>query len=139
LRSEREWVRSTRAVGTDAQSGPLLRDGGGPAGPLSFAQQRLWFIDRLAPGNPAYNVAVAVRLRGALDGDRLRAALGAVVDRHQVLRTTFPDRHGAPYALAQPSRDPVSLPVRDLEAGEVPARVEALAATPFDLAAGPLW
>src|SRR5688500_11889079 len=64
------------------------RPGGGPA-PLSFAQQRLWLVDRLEPGSPAYNMPYALRLRGVLDGGALRASLDALVRRHETLRTTF--------------------------------------------------
>src|SRR6266542_2212419 len=57
--------------------------------PLSFAQQRLWFLDQLAPGNPFYNMPRAYRIRGALRPDILRRALSAIVSRHEALRTTF--------------------------------------------------
>ncbi|MFZ5503865.1 MAG: amino acid adenylation domain-containing protein, partial [Pseudomonadota bacterium] len=57
--------------------------------PLSFAQQRLWFIDELEGGTPQYNMPVAVRLRGALDGHALQTALDTLVARHEVLRTTY--------------------------------------------------
>ena len=57
--------------------------------PLSFAQQRLWVLDRLEPGNGVYNLAFAVRLAGALDLDALQSALNEVVGRHEVLRAEF--------------------------------------------------
>lgn len=56
---------------------------------LSFAQQRLWFIDQLEPNNPIYNVPLALRLRGKLNVEALKAALNAIVARHEVLRTSF--------------------------------------------------
>ena len=62
------------------------REGGGPA-PLSFAQERLWFIDRLEPGSAVYNIPVAWRLGGALDEAALERALGEIVRRHEALRT----------------------------------------------------
>jgi amino acid adenylation domain-containing protein len=65
---------------------PVPRDG--PL-PLSFAQQRLWFLDQLQPGNPLYNVPLAIRMRGALDAAALEEALNGVAARHEVLRTTF--------------------------------------------------
>ncbi|HEX7238685.1 MAG TPA: amino acid adenylation domain-containing protein, partial [Longimicrobiaceae bacterium] len=68
---------------------------GGPL-PLSFAQQRLWFIDRLEPGSSAYNMSFALRLRGALDPAVLHAALGELTRRHETLRTTFAKRGGEP-------------------------------------------
>src|SRR6185503_16072552 len=56
--------------------------------PVSFAQERLWFLNRLEPDNPFYNVAVALELRGALDATALARALSAIAARHEVLRTT---------------------------------------------------
>src|SRR5438128_2122282 len=57
--------------------------------PLSFAQQRLWFLDQLAPGSLAYNMPTAMRMDGALDAGALRRALDEIVRRHEALRTTF--------------------------------------------------
>ncbi|HEU4538929.1 MAG TPA: amino acid adenylation domain-containing protein, partial [Polyangiaceae bacterium] len=82
--------RIARARGEPAPE-PLPRAAeGGPARP-SFAQERLWFLDRLHPGGSAYNVPSALRLRGPLDVEALRGALRALVERHEGLRTTFVD------------------------------------------------
>ncbi|HVR95722.1 MAG TPA: non-ribosomal peptide synthase/polyketide synthase, partial [Thermoanaerobaculia bacterium] len=115
---------------------PVLRDGDLP---LSFAQQRLWFLDQLEPGNPAYNIPLAVRLTGELPVDRLRGVFAEVVRRHESLRTTFASRDGRAVQVISPPR--VELPVLDLS--QVPES-EALrlardeARRPFDLQRGPL-
>ncbi|CAM5450559.1 NRPS protein OS=Streptomyces glaucescens OX=1907 GN=nrps2B PE=4 SV=1 [Streptomyces glaucescens] len=110
--------------------------------PLSFAQQRLWFLDRLRPGDPRYNSAVALRLTGALDHTSLAAALEHVVARHEALRTTFEESDGTPAQTVHPA-GPLPLPVRDLTApGDGPADLDAALLAeyerPFDLEAGPL-
>jgi len=116
--------------------------------PLSAAQGRLWLLDRLHPGNTAYNMTGAVRLRGALDVAALGAALGDVLRRHEVLRSRFPaNDDGEPVALVEPAQAAArgALPRIDL-AALPPARRETelrvlLARQerrPFDLAAGPL-
>ncbi len=136
-------IEGLRSAGTTIV--PLIRrvPREGPL-PLSFAQQRLWVVDRLDPGGAAYNMAGALRLRGRLDAAALRASLDALVERHEALRTTFPERDGAPVQVVHPPA-PVQLPVVDLRAlppgaGEREAKrlagVEAL--RPFDLARGPL-
>ncbi|HEX2252566.1 MAG TPA: condensation domain-containing protein, partial [Thermoanaerobaculia bacterium] len=115
----------------------------GPA-PLSFGQQRLWFLDRLEPGSPAYNVPVAVRLTGALAVEPLRRALEEIVRRHAVLRTRFREVDGEPVqeAVAAP---PLALPTVDLgalsaerQAAAVRRVVREEGGRPFDLAAAPL-
>ena len=83
--------------------------------PLSYSQQRLWFLDQLEPGNSAYNVYRAVRLAGALDRAALRCSFEEIVRRHSILRTTFPTIDGQPWqAIAEPG--PFPLPEIDLTA-----------------------
>jgi amino acid adenylation domain-containing protein len=112
--------------------------------PLSFAQQRLWFLEQLERPGALYIVPVAVRLRGRLNVGALERALGEVVRRHEVLRTTFASEGGSPLQVVTPSRA-LSLPVNDLRGlagAEREAEARRLAAEeaqrPFDLGAGPL-
>ena len=112
--------------------------------PLSFSQQRLWFLDQLEPGSPIYNITAAVELRGALDLDALRAALGEIVHRHEVLRTTFADVGGRPVQRIHATM-PLALTFEDVSGEPEPGRAETVrrltreeAERPFDLAAGPL-
>ncbi len=111
---------------------------------LSFAQERLWFLDRLAPGSVAYNVAAGVRLGGRLSIAVLAAALDEIVRRHEILRTRFAAGPAGPLqVIGDPA--PLPLPLADLGAlpagrreAEVAALAAAEAARPFDLATGPL-
>jgi len=112
--------------------------------PLSFAQERLWFIDQLEPGSAAYVIAAAMRLTGGLDRRALRRALQRIVDRHEVLRACFPARLGLP-ALALAARLRLALPVVDLAAlpaagreAETRRLAAADALRPFDLGRPPL-
>ncbi|HVS00541.1 MAG TPA: amino acid adenylation domain-containing protein [Thermoanaerobaculia bacterium] len=107
--------------------------------PLSFAQQRLWLLDQLEPGSPAYNIPMAVRLAGDLPPGLLERIFGEIVRRHEALRTTFTSREGRPVQVIVAPR--IELPVIDLSAvGESEAlhlaREEAR--RPFDLTRGPL-
>ncbi|HEY2580013.1 MAG TPA: amino acid adenylation domain-containing protein, partial [Streptosporangiaceae bacterium] len=106
--------------------------------PLSFAQWRLWFLNRLEGGGAAYNMPVAVRLSGHLDVGALQAALGDVVERHESLRTVFPARDGVPHqvVLATGQACPV-LAVADTGESELAAALSTEAERGFDLATEP--
>ena len=112
--------------------------------PLSFGQQRLWFLEQLEPGNPVYNVAGRVRLSGPLDVSAVRRSLNEIVKRHEVLRTRFDIVDGEPVQVIEPALE-LPIEVLDLSAmsateGEVEAErlSTAEAALPFDLTIGPL-
>ena len=110
--------------------------------PLSFAQQRLWFMDQLEPGSTRYNVSAAIRLSGQLDLEALERTLAEIVRRHESLRTSFVAVDGEPVHVISPAGE-VSLSLIDLST-ESPreARAHKLAADeaqrPFDLSRGPL-
>ncbi|MFP2934441.1 condensation domain-containing protein, partial [Pyxidicoccus sp. 3LG] len=120
---------------------PLTRASRTDALPLSFAQQRLWFLDRLEPDSPFFNMPLALWLDGALDVDALGRAMTELVRRHEVLRTTFQE---GPVQLIHPPMQ-VPLPVVDLSAlpeglreDEARRAAQEEARRPFDLMRGPL-
>ncbi|HVG44721.1 MAG TPA: condensation domain-containing protein, partial [Longimicrobium sp.] len=112
--------------------------------PLSFAQQRLWFIERLEGAGAAYHITVRRRLRGELHRAALRRALDRIVARHEALRTTFAEVDGAPVQRVAPAEEsPFHLTEHDLRrAAEPGAELRLLVAdeagVPFDLEHGPL-
>ncbi len=118
---------------------------GGRPLPLSFAQQRVWFMDQLVVGgNMAYNFQVAIWLRGPLRVEALKSALGEIVRRHEVLRTTFPEVDGWPCQVIHPAA-PVPLPQIDLRCLPSTERrrhaerlIFEIIRIPFDLVDGPL-
>lgn len=133
-----EWVQSKDAlppIQPVPRTGPL---------PLSSVQERLWFLDQVSPGGHAYNVPMALRLRGVLDVSALQRAFNAIVGRHEALRTTFANYSGElSQVIAQPTQ--LEIKVDSLEstpAEEREVRLQAWLNTeaqrPFDLARGPL-
>ncbi|HKQ08246.1 MAG TPA: condensation domain-containing protein [Blastocatellia bacterium] len=123
---------------------PLVPAGGDGPAPLSYAQQRLWFMDQLKPGNSAYNLENPVRLSGRLSTAGLEQTLAEIERRHDILRTSFAMRDGSPVQVSAPPRH-VKLPLVDLSAlpeadKQAIARRLALeeADRPFDLAQSPL-
>ncbi|HEX5733821.1 MAG TPA: amino acid adenylation domain-containing protein [Blastocatellia bacterium] len=112
--------------------------------PLSFAQERLWFLNQLEPGSPFYNVPVAVRLTGRLSIPALKQTLNEIVGRHEILRTYFPTADGQPIQVISPARH-LALPLVDLsELSEAKRDSEARRLISeesqygFDLKQGPL-
>jgi len=113
--------------------------------PLSFSQQRLWFLDQLAPGSANYNIPTVLRLKGTLNIESLNQSLNTIIQRHEVLRTIFVEKSGNPIQVVQ-DFEAIELPVTDLshlslQNAEEQARKrvsEELSAT-FDLSSGPLF
>ena len=112
--------------------------------PLSYAQQRLWFIDQLEPGSPLYNIPFAVRLNGEIEVEALAGSLNEIVRRHEVLRTSFPNVNGE---LVQHIADAAEVPLARVDLSVIEGgRGEALAlavaegegSRVFDLGCGPL-
>jgi amino acid adenylation domain-containing protein len=111
--------------------------------PTSFAQRRLWFLQQLEPGSPAYNIPEAYRLRGPLEAGALELALQEVARRHEMLRTRFALQGAEPVQVVEPAPD-APLPIADLTGVPEPSRDDAVrmladedARRPHDLASGP--
>jgi len=131
--------RAQPAGGTIGQQNRARR-----AFPLSFAQERLWFLDQFEPNSPLYNVPRALRIQGIFRMDAFQRALETVVARHEALRTTFPAVDGTPHQCIHESTL-VSIPLIDLQHLPQPERLvtasqiaNAEARRPFDLSCGPL-
>ena len=139
-----EGLELSRRDGQSSQLTPILPVPRDRDLPLSFAQQRLWFIDQLDPGNSVYNFPVAVRLKGPLNLRALEQSLNEIVRRHEALRTTFSMVDGQPTQVIAPVLA-ITLPVIDLSElpeaereNEVRRLIVEEARCPFDLARGPL-
>jgi amino acid adenylation domain-containing protein len=137
------FLRNTTLSGdtTMPQIEPVFRTG--PL-PLSYAQERLWFMDQLMPGNIMYNEHSAVSIKQPLDIEILKRSLNEIVRRHEILRTTFVELNGQPIQVISPSLR-INLPVDDLTSLPSVLRIETgkriageEATRPFDLASGPL-
>ncbi|MYU24604.1 condensation domain-containing protein, partial [Streptomyces sp. SID8352] len=128
---------ATRLAGRTASERPTLNRAGSRPEllPLSYAQRRLWLIDRVQGPGTAYNVPLAVRLRGRIDPVALRAAVGDVVGRHEALRTVFTEADGEPYQRVLAVEEcEVPFAVRRVTAGRLSVEAEAAGRHVFDLA-----
>jgi amino acid adenylation domain-containing protein len=112
--------------------------------PLSFAQERLWFLDKMQPGSPIYNISSALRLNGPLDIPAFRNSLSELVRRHEILRTSYPSVDGQAVQLIAPPApgryllvDASELP-DDVRETELRRLVDLDGQLPFDLSAGPI-
>jgi hypothetical protein len=137
--------RLRRETQSDAQSTQIPRRSQASPAPLSFGQQQLWFIDKLQPGNSAYNESLAIRLTGTLNAIALEQSLNEIVRRHEILRTTFTVVAEQPMQAIAPSLN-IPLPTVDLRSlppQEQKVKLRQLTtaevAKPFDLSQGPLW
>ena len=140
-----ERVTDLQHLLAHGEIGPIQRGARQERVPLANAQRRLWLLNQLEPGNPAYNLAIGFRLSGELNEEALEWALNETVHRHETLRTTIQMREGTPYQTVT-SNAPLSLNVRTLE--HLPETEKEAAAEeiirqernrPFDLATGPLF
>ncbi|MEV0101358.1 amino acid adenylation domain-containing protein, partial [Nocardia sp. NPDC050789] len=127
LAARAESRANTGRIGLTAQQRPQRI-------PLSYAQQRMWFLNRLEPDSAAYSIPIVLRLTGELNLDALRAALTEVVDRHEVLRTVYPYAEGEPSQVVLPTAQAITpitpTPVTESELAEA---MSALVATAFDV------
>ncbi|HEX2999813.1 MAG TPA: amino acid adenylation domain-containing protein, partial [Armatimonadota bacterium] len=132
-------------TGRSASAPMLPRERNDQNLPLSFTQERLWFLDRLLPQSAMYNIPMVLHLQGPLDVGAMERALSLLVARHEALRTTIHETGGNPYQVVAAAA-PVSLPLIDLSAEAPAEREEAKirlelteASAPFTLSEGPLW
>ncbi|HTQ80190.1 MAG TPA: amino acid adenylation domain-containing protein, partial [Thermoanaerobaculia bacterium] len=144
VRELSHWVEQERHQGGALSAGPIPALPRDFDPPLSFAQERLWFLDQLQPGDSSYNMPMTLALNGSVAVPALAAALNAVVLRHEALRTTFRMSGRAPvqviargFTLALPQIDLTGLSGA-ARRGELQRIAAAEAREPFDLAAGPL-
>ncbi|RLD12812.1 non-ribosomal peptide synthetase, partial [candidate division KSB1 bacterium] len=113
--------------------------------PTSFGQRRFWFLDQFEPGSPYYNIPLAIRVRGRFDIGIFKRVIDEIVDRHEILRTTFWPEKGEPLQIIAPELH-LDIPVVDLthlHGEKLDEEIKRLATvearTPFDLAKGPLF
>ncbi|MDF2490380.1 MAG: peptide synthase, partial [Pseudomonas sp.] len=139
-----EQVRLIQASGQTNRQPPIEKVDRSQPVPLSYSQQRMWFLWQMEPDSPAYNVGGMARLRGVLDVGRFEAALQALILRHETLRTTFPSVNGVPRqqvhgetGLRMGWKD-FSMLDADMRQQRVRQLADSEAHEPFDLETGPL-
>ncbi|MEV0161795.1 amino acid adenylation domain-containing protein [Nonomuraea fuscirosea] len=133
---EARLTRTRAARRTEPEPGPLPGNRAGDGGALSDAQRRLWVVDQLDPGNPAYTLSWAYRIEGDLDAGALAAAFDALVERHPILGYVIETRDGEPRQA--PGRVRPALRIETMTAGEADAAAREEARYAFDLTTGPL-
>ncbi len=144
------WERGTGGevplLPSPGGSGVRMGEGPGVRAPLSFAQQRLWFLDRLDPAAVVYNLPVALRVAGRLDLAALAGAFDEVIRRHEALRTRFDTIEGEPVQIILDAKELPAFPLpvfdlsglADVRGTEAERLARAEAGQPFDLRRGPL-
>jgi len=139
-----EHIEASLRAGRHLQVSPIMPVSRGKHLPLSFSQERLWFLDQWDPGTSVYNSSIAIRIQGKLDIAKLERSLTEIIRRHEVLRTTFQIIDDQPVQVVVPTAI-INLPVINLEkVTEVEREAEAqrLIAEemrrPFDLTRSPL-
>jgi amino acid adenylation domain-containing protein len=142
IRAIAEEVEAAIAEGRMSKARRIERGERGATERVSYAQERLWFIDQMEEGKASYNIPAAVRMVGDLDVEALEKSLNEIVRRHEVLRTVFAVEEGEPVQVIRPAEE-MKLEVEDWsQRPEKEAEVEAIvrqeAARGFDLQAGPL-
>ncbi|MCU1758285.1 non-ribosomal peptide synthetase [Pseudomonas sp. 14P_8.1_Bac3] len=139
-----EQVQQVQASGRTHQQPPIEKVDRSQPVPLSYSQQRMWFLWQMEPDSPAYNVGGMARLRGVLDVGRFETALQALIMRHETLRTTFPSVDGVAQQRVHPETGmrmdwkDFSALVAELREQRVQALADSEAHQPFDLETGPL-
>ncbi|MEV6098142.1 non-ribosomal peptide synthase/polyketide synthase [Nocardia sp. NPDC051981] len=115
---------------------PVVPQDRGDVVPMSIAQQRMWFLNRFDTAGGGYNLPFALRLTGSLNVEALRAAVDDLIDRHETLRTIYPEQDGVGRQVVLPAGTHlVDLEPRPVAAAELPALAEGLARTAFDVTA----
>ncbi len=139
-----ERIERTRRSGAGVPAAPILPVSHEGDLPLSFAQQRLWFLDQLEPDSPFYNLSETIRITGPIDPPLLEKCIQEVVRRHEILRTTFQTVDGRAQQRIDPQphldlalTDLTHLPAAEREV-EITRAATGDTQTPFDLSAGPL-
>ena len=135
---EERWNATRAVLRARRDDPPLVRMARDQTTPASFAQEGLWFLDRLCPCDSAYNLAVALRLRGALDVQALERSLADLVQRHEILRTTLEMRDEGLVQRVGPTPEAI-LRTHEVGADAVSAWSSARASESFDLGRGPLF
>src|SRR5262249_18158626 len=140
-----ESIREARTAGTGQKPQAIARASREGELPLSFAQQRLWFIEQFEPNSPSYNLPLGLRLRGELNVEALRLGLRGIERRHESLRTRFESRDGRAVQVIEPAAaielahvDLSNRPVAEAEQ-ELRDLVEREVRRGFNLSTGPLF